>query len=93
MGRAGPGSNGLGLGGLWALGPAQHITISNCCSQSHSRNQYENMQTYFNDIVSGYDATPLKAHTNSELEDIDMQKRWVGSNGDHAADQKKSIIE
>ena len=51
--------------------------------------QYENMQTDFNNIVSSYDATPLKVHTNSELEDIDMQKGWVGSNGDHAADQKK----
>jgi hypothetical protein len=51
--------------------------------------QYENMQTDFNNIVSGYDATPLKVHTNSELEDIDMQKGWAGSNGDHAADQKK----
>ncbi len=26
VGWAGPGSNGPGLGGLWALGPAQHIT-------------------------------------------------------------------
>ena len=26
IGRARPGSNGPGLGGLWALGPAQHIT-------------------------------------------------------------------
>jgi len=51
--------------------------------------QYENMQADFNNIVSSYDATPLKVHTNSELEDTDMQKRWVGSKGDHAADQKK----
>src|SRR5712675_955216 len=27
LGRAGPGSNGPGFGRLWALGPAQHITI------------------------------------------------------------------
>ena len=26
LGRAGPGSNGLGRAGLWALSPAQHIT-------------------------------------------------------------------
>ena len=51
--------------------------------------QYENMQTDFRNIVSGYDATPLKACTESKLENIHMQEKWAGGNGDHAGDQKK----